>query len=462
MLADVIDTVPASMLLTRGAVAAPQNEPVSDPRPRTEMFERCRIALGTRRAASFYFVPGRIEVLGKHTDYCGGHSIVAATEQGFCIAALPREDHRINVTALPRKERVQFELDLELQPKAGIWANYPMTVARRIARNFADDEAPPLRGADIAFLSDLAPAAGLSSSSALIIASFLVLADVNDLWHRPQFHQNIRTIEDLAGYLGTIENCQSFFSLFVDSGVGTFGGSEDHTAILGAEASRLKVYSYCPVRIQQTMELPEEYVFAVASSGVIAEKTGAAMEQYNHASVTANRVLELWNRHTSRQDQTLAAAAEHISRDEHRGEAATNFEAYLRQQDGADDLIRRLSHFVLEDLAVRVTSKLLSDGQVERMGGFVDESQRGAEELLGNQTEQTAFLQRAARELGASASSAFGGGFGGSVWALVWSETAPRFLANWAEVYRREWPKYAENAAYFLTRPGRAACRVIM
>jgi galactokinase len=335
-----------------------------------------------------------------------------------------------------------------------------MTVARRVARNFADDQSPPLRGADIAFLSDLPPAAGLSSSSALIIASFLVLADANELWKRPQFHQNIRTIEDLAGYLGTIENGQSFFSLVGDRGVGTFGGSQDHTAILGAQAGRLKMYSYCPVRQRQTMDLPEEYIFAVGSSGVIAEKTGAAMEQYNGASITASRVLELWNRHTSRQDQTLAAAAEYISHDKHRGESATKFEAFLRQQDGADDLIRRLSHFVLEDLAVRVTSRLLSDGQVERMGGFVDESQRGAEELLRNQTEQTAFLQRAARELGASAASAFGAGFGGSVWALVWSETAPRFLANWAEVYRREWPRFAENTAYFLTRPGRAACRV--
>ena len=59
----------------------------------------------------------------------------------------------------------------------GHWSNYPMTVARRLARNF-----PGLaRGADIAFLSTLPRAAGLSTSSALVTATYLVLDAVNDL-----------------------------------------------------------------------------------------------------------------------------------------------------------------------------------------------------------------------------------------------------------------------------------------
>src|SRR4051812_49686242 len=109
------------------------------------MFAACRDALadsGNAAAVRFYFVPGRIEVLGKHTDYGGGHSIVAATEQGFCIAAAPRGDHRVNVTALPQKHRIQFDLEPELEPMLGTWANYPMTVGRRIARNFGADQSP--------------------------------------------------------------------------------------------------------------------------------------------------------------------------------------------------------------------------------------------------------------------------------------------------------------------------------
>src|SRR2546423_829610 len=129
-----------------------------------------------------------------------------------------------------------------------------------------------------------APAAGLSSSSALIIAIFLALADANNLWERAEFRRNIHSIEDLAGYLGTNENGQTFGDLVGDRGVGTFGGSQDHTAILGGEPGRLKVYKYCPVKLEQTIDLPRDWIFAIASSGVVAEKTGAAMEKYNCAS----------------------------------------------------------------------------------------------------------------------------------------------------------------------------------
>ncbi|HCV22962.1 MAG TPA: hypothetical protein DGN59_05840, partial [Candidatus Latescibacteria bacterium] len=46
--------------------------------------------LGTSTPATLaFFVPGRIEVLGKHTDYCGGHSLVTAVECGFCVVARP-------------------------------------------------------------------------------------------------------------------------------------------------------------------------------------------------------------------------------------------------------------------------------------------------------------------------------------------------------------------------------------
>jgi len=59
-----------------------------------EMFEevdRALASLGVQpNAAVRYWVPGRIEVLGKHTDYAGGRSLLCAIERGFCFAAIPR------------------------------------------------------------------------------------------------------------------------------------------------------------------------------------------------------------------------------------------------------------------------------------------------------------------------------------------------------------------------------------
>ena len=89
-----------------------------------------------------YYVPGRIEVLGKHTDYAGGHSLVAAAERGFCLLAMPRSDRIVRITDVGFSETIEFEMGPDLEPEIGSWSNYPMTVARRVARNFAE----PLRG----------------------------------------------------------------------------------------------------------------------------------------------------------------------------------------------------------------------------------------------------------------------------------------------------------------------------
>ena len=93
------------------------------------------VAAGRPRRASRLFVPGRIEVLGKHTDYAGGRSLTCAAERGFRLRIL-RE-----TTAAPRRGRAgwasrRVRVDPGLRPPVGHWTNYPMTVARRLARNF--------------------------------------------------------------------------------------------------------------------------------------------------------------------------------------------------------------------------------------------------------------------------------------------------------------------------------------
>src|SRR5204863_3940731 len=129
----------------------------------------------------------------------------------------------------------------------------------------------------------------------------------NDLPNRKEYRDNIKSNEDLAGYLGTVENGQSFGILTGDKGVGTFGGSEDHTAILCAAPDRLKQYSFCPVTFEREIEMPSGYCFAIASSGVVAEKTGAALEKYNRASLLAQAVTKVWNRKTNSIDPHIAA-----------------------------------------------------------------------------------------------------------------------------------------------------------
>src|SRR5690348_4087089 len=198
-----------------------------------------------------YFIPGRIEVLGKHTDYAGGRSLLCTVEHGFCVVALPRSDSLVRIVDVAREQESQFPLSGDLDVITNDWSLYPKTVARRIARNFPGR----MRGVDIAFASDLPSAAGLSSSSALVVASFLAISKHNDLEEHPAYRTNIKSREHLATYLGCVENGQTFGTLAGDAGVGTFGGSEDHTAILCCRAGQLSQFRFAPVSLEGIVAL---------------------------------------------------------------------------------------------------------------------------------------------------------------------------------------------------------------
>ncbi len=399
-----------------------------------------------------FFVPGRIEVLGKHTDYAGGRSIVAAAEKGFCMTAVARRDRIVRVVDVREGEQAELAMDGQIRRVPGDWSNYAATVVRRLAKNFP----ARLCGADIAFVSDLPAAAGMSSSSAMVVGFFLALSAFNELASRREYRTNIKSGEDLAGYLSAVENGQSFGTLTGDEGVGTSGGSEDHTAILCCRAGTLSQYSYCPVRLERTVKLPTGYVFAVASSGVAAEKTGPAMEKYNRISKLARCATEVCNRAAGRPDAHLAAAIAGCA------DGADRLRRILRESRNepfsADELLSRFEHFVAEsEEIIPAAGDALTAGNFEEFGKQVVKSQELAEKLLDNQVAETVFLAHSACRLGAVAASAFGAGFGGSVWALTEVEKAGKLIAEWSAQYKSQFPEAGEKAVFWLTRPGPAA-----
>ena len=410
-----------------------------------ELLERARAALGGRgRDARTWWVPGRLEFLGKHTDYCGGPSLVCAVDRGFAVASAPRSDARVRVVDALSGERAEAELGPGIDVRQAHWSSYPFTVCRRVARNFPEAR----RGMDLAFASNLPPAAGLSSSSALIVATFLALSDANDLAERAEYRSAIRSTEDLAGYLGAVENGSSFGPFMGDSGVGTQGGSQDHTAILCAQEGALVQYAFAPIRFEGAVTLPDELRFVVAASGVAAEKTGSALALYNQAAAAAAAALEAWRAATGSMAPTLAAALADTPN------GLEHFRGVLR---GRDDLLRRVEQFDREALLVRAAGDAITRGDLERLGRLVDESQAGAKQLLGNQVPETIALARDARELGAAAASAFGAGFGGSVYALVRTTEAQDFQRLWAERYAALFPVRREHATFFVTGAGAPA-----
>jgi galactokinase len=155
-----------------------------------------------------WWVPGRLEVFGKHTDYAGGRTLVCAVPRGFAVAAAPRPDAIVRIVDGKRGEELIVDVSDARSAHTG-WRRYADVTVRRMARNF-----PGLRvGADIVVASDLPSASGMSSSSALIIAVAVALGRLGDVQKHPAWTANIRTRLDAAGYYACIENGHRFASL---------------------------------------------------------------------------------------------------------------------------------------------------------------------------------------------------------------------------------------------------------
>ncbi len=407
--------------------------------------------LAGREPAHRLFVPGRIEVIGKHTDYAGGHSVTCAVERGFAVAFTPREDAHVRIVDARDGRHAEFAVTPDLEPPAGHWSNYPMTAARRLARNFSAVQ----RGADIGFFSNLPRAAGMSTSSALVTGTFYVLAESNALEEDPTYVAEVGSTPRLAGYLGSVENGRPYFGLAGDHGVGTFGGSQDHTAIVLSEAGRLGCYQYHPVTRTHQVILPPDLVFVVAASGVAAAKTGSAQTRYNRAATLVATLVARWRETTGRSDATLgdALASGPGAVDQLRELAGSLPSPSDRAASRA-----RLEQFIVENQELVPSAIAALDARaIERFGEIVDRSQKAAERLLGNQVPETIALARLARDSGALAASSFGAGFGGSVWALVEASKAEVFLRRWQEVYEADHPDAAALSTFFVTRPGPGA-----
>jgi galactokinase len=401
-----------------------------------------------------WLVPGRVEVFGKHTDYAGGRSLLAAVPRGVAVVARDRDDGQVRVIDGRYGDVVVIDPMRDDTPRRGL-AGYVSVVVRRFASNFPGASL----GADIAIASDLPRAAGLSSSSAVLVGVGLALIRRAGLDARDEWCQAIRSSFDLAGYFGCVENGLTYRNLEGGHGVGTEGGSEDHTAILSCQPGAVSQFGFVPVRHLDDVRVPDAWRFVIASSGVRADKAGTVRERYNRASRAAHALVTTWNEFGGSPATSLAAALASTP------DAADRLRAALLGAPAAgflsDDLLRRLQHFINEDARVPEAAEAFRTADAGALGELARASQTDAETLLGNQVPETSGLAGAALDCGALAASSFGAGFGGSVWAIVPEGAAASYGETWVGTYRARFPS-AGRTEWFPARPSPSAVELTL
>lgn len=212
-------------------------------------------AFGSGPEPKYVSAPGRVNLIGEHIDYHLQAVLPMALTRRITLAWRPRTDSVIRAISTDHAPREFLWQPGLAQAPPGDWENYIRAAAETVSLRWG-----PGRGIDAAVVSDLPPAAGLSSSSALLISFTLALLQANSIE---------ATFEELMDVLPDGEQF-----------VGTRGGGMDHAASLGSRSGCASLISFTPPSID-TVTVPAGWSFLVAHSLVHAEKSSAVREKYN-------------------------------------------------------------------------------------------------------------------------------------------------------------------------------------
>src|SRR5216110_392456 len=373
--------------------------------------------------------PGRVNLIGEHIDYCGLPVFPMALRQSVRIAFQPRSERETRlVNRDSRFAPSAFVMSESIPPApAGDWGNYARAAARALAERF-----PDLRGVDALVDSDLPIAAGLSSSSALVVAMALALMHANGV--------TVPSLE-LMELLGRGERY-----------VGTAGGGMDQAIILGARAGCASRIDFHPLRLTFTA-VPADWQFIVAWSLVHAEKSGAARQAYNERTRQCDEARRLVaTRLGQREDITYPALL-----------AAAPVEELLLVAEAtlSGVLARRFRHVVTEGTRVPQAEAAMVARDLAAFGRLLDASHQSLRDDYEVSHPELDRLVELAREAGAVGARLTGAGFGGSIVALCRVARAPELVDALRERFYAPRGAAADVARHVFTAEPSAGAEVL-
>lgn len=340
-----------------------------------------------------YASPGRINLIGEHTDYNGGFVFPGAVDKGIIAEIKPNGTDKVCAYSIDLKDWVEFGLNEEDKPRTS-WAKYIFGVCREMIKRGVD-----VKGFDTAFAGDVPLGAGMSSSAALESTYAFAL---NEL-----FGDNKIDKFELAkvgqatehNYVGV--NCgimDQFASIFGKAG-----------SLIRLDCRSLE-YQYFPFN-------PKGYRLVLVDSVVKHELASSA-----------------YNKRRQSCENVVAAMQKKHPHVEFLRDANMSMLEEVKNEVSAEDYMR--AEYVIEEIQrVLDVSDALERDDYETVGQKMYETHHGMSKLYEVSCEELDYLNDIAKECGVTGSRVMGGGFGGCTINLVKDGLYDGFVAKAKEAF---------------------------
>ena len=341
---------------------------------------------------SVYASPGRINLIGEHTDYNGGFVFPGAVDKGIVAEICPNDTDKVRAYALDLGEKSEFGLHEEDAPSES-WARYIFGVCREIEKRGGK-----IGGFDCVFAGDVPLGAGMSSSAALESTFAFALNDLYKL--------GIDQFELAKIGQATEHNYCGVMCGIMDQFASVFGKAG---SLIRLDCRSME-YKYFPFN-------PEGYKLVLLDSVVKHELASSAYNKRRESCEAVVKAIQM--RHPEVE----------FLRD-----ASMEMLAEVKAEVSAEDYMR--AEYVIEEVQrVLDVCAALEKGDYETVGEKMYGTHHGMSKLYEVSCEELDFLNAIARKCGVTGSRVMGGGFGGCTINLVKDELYDNFVKTAFEEY---------------------------
>lgn len=368
--------------------------------------------------------PGRVNLIGEHTDYNGGFVFPAALTMDTTVLARPRNDRQINLIATDLKQMVRANLDELDKWKHLRWGNYQLGVADELQK-----AGYKLCGCDLMYDDKVPLGSGLSSSAAIEIATAVALVALGDSYH------GIKREIDMVDLAKIAQKAEHNY-------IGVKCGIMDQFASAMGKKN-MAIFLDCRDLTWEMVPLVMKgYKLVIANTNI---KRSLGSEKYNERRSECEKGLE--------QLRHIFPDASYL-----RDISVDNFLTY--QEKISDETVRkRVAHVVYENERVIKALEALKKDRLEEFGELMNashDSLRDLYEVTG--VELDTLVEQARKVEGVLGSRMTGAGFGGCTVSLVREDKVQEFIERVGKAYNKV---IGHDASFYITEAGDGGREII-